>query len=449
MSLLFLLGVSHHTAPIDVRERLDFSTKGLPKALAALSARLTCDEAVVLSTCNRVEMYVRCEDPDTAHADLSAFLTEFHGIEPTALAPHLYGLSGMDVAHHLFRVAAGLDSLVVGEPQVLGQVKEAYATASEHGSTGSLLNKLFPWSFIAGKRVRSETELGEGAVSVSSAAVALARKIFGDLAEHEVLLIGAGEMSELTAVHLQAQHVQRIAVASRTAAHGRALAKKVGGVALPWTEISQTLATADIVVTATGSSQPILTYEQIARVMRARRNRPLFIIDIAVPRDVDVSAGAIEQVFLYNIDDLQTIVNENLARRSVQIARAEAIVAEEVDGFMTWLRSRRAVPTVVALRRRFEAIRRAELQRLDGKLSSLAPADRARVDDVTRLIVERLLSTPTEQLKSLSDAKTVAVYADALNQLFGLDPPRTEPASQTDREATPETRGGSKAPVTS
>ena len=183
--------------------------------------------------------------------------------------------------------------------------------------------------------------------------------------------------------------------------------------------------------------------------MRARRNRPLFIIDIAVPRDVEVSAGAIEQVFLYNIDDLQAIVNENLARRSAQIARAEAIVAEEVDGFMTWLQSRRAVPTVVALRQRFEAIRQAELQRLDGKLSSLAPADRARVDDVTRLIVEKLLSTPTEQLKSLSDAKTAAVYADALNQLFGLDPPHTEPTSQTDREANPETPSGSKAPVTS
>lgn len=449
MSQLFLLGVSHRTAPLDLRERLDFSKQDLPKALALLSARPACDEAVVLSTCNRAEVYVRCEDPDTAQGDLTAFLTEFHDVQPPALVPHLYARSGMEAARHLFRVAAGLDSLVVGEPQILGQVKEAYATASEHGGTGSLLNRLFHWSFTAGKRVRSETELGEGVVSISYAAVALARKIFGDLAGHEVLLLGAGEMSELTAVHFKAERVRRIAVVSRTAAHALVLAEKVGGVARPWAEILSTLVTADIVVTATGSSQPIMTHQQIHSIMRARRNRPLFIIDIAVPRDVDSSVGTIEQVFLYNIDDLKTIVNENLARRSAQIARAEAIVAEEVDGFMAWMRSRRAVPTVVALRKHFEEIRQAELKRLDGKLSSLAAADRASVEDITRLIVEKLLSTPTEQLKNLSDAETVAAYADALNQLFGLRHAHTEPTSPSDRDTDLETRRASKTPVTS
>ena len=449
MSQLFLLGVSHHTAPVDLRERLDFSKRGLPAALTAVSARPACGEAVVLSTCNRAELYVRCEDPAAAHVDLAAFLSEFHEVDRNALTPHLYGLQGGEVARHLFRVAAGLDSLVIGEPQILGQVKDAYATAAEHGGTGSLLNKLFHWSFAAGKRVRSETELGQGAVSVSYAAVALARKIFGSLAEREVLLVGAGAMCELTAVHLHAQQVRGITVTSRTAAHAETLAVKVGGVALPWSAIPQALATADIVVTATGSAAPIVTHAQIDGLMRARRNRPLFIIDIAVPRDVEASAGTVGQVFLYNIDDLQGIVNENLVRRSAQITRAEKIVSEEVDRFMIWLLSRQAVPTVVALRQHFEAIRNAELKRLDGKLAALGPADRARVEDVTRLIVEKLLLTPTEQLKGLSDAETIAVYTDAINQLFALEPPEADAPDAADHQADTVERPARKTPVTS
>ena len=421
MSQLFLLGINHDTAPVDLRERLNFSEGDLSETLVALSTRPGCGEAVVLSTCNRVELYVRCDDLDEARTELTRFLSDFHGVDPAALAPHLYGLASSEAALHLFRVAAGLDSLVVGEPQILGQVKEAYTTASEIGCTGSLLNKLFHCSFAAGKRVRSETELGEGAVSISYAAVALARKIFGSLADHNVLLVGAGEMSELTAVHLKAQQVSRIVVINRTASQAENLAEKIGGEAIPWTEMQQVLTTTDVVVTATGSPTPIITSNQVEAVMRTRRNRPLFIMDIAVPRDVEASAGTIEQVFLYNIDDLQAIVSENLARRSAQITKAEVIVAEEVNGFMTWLRSRRAVPTLVALRQRFEVIRQAELKRLESKLASLAPADRARVEDVTRLIVEKLLSTPTERLKELSNAETVRMYGDALNQLFDLE----------------------------
>ena len=421
MSQLFLLGINHDTAPVDLRERLNFSEGDLSETLVALSTRPGCGEAVVLSTCNRVELYVRCDDLDEARTELTRFLSDFHGVDPATLAPHLYGLASSEAALHLFRVAAGLDSLVVGEPQILGQVKEAYTTASEIGCTGSLLNKLFHCSFAAGKRVRSETELGEGAVSISYAAVALARKIFGSLADHDVLLVGAGEMSELTAVHLKAQQVSRIIVINRTASQAENLAEKIGGEAIPWTEMQQVLATTDVVVTATGSPTPIITSNQVEAVMRTRRNRPLFIMDIAVPRDVEASAGTIEQVFLYNIDDLQAIVSENLARRSAQITKAEVIVAEEVNGFMTWLRSRRAVPTLVALRERFEVIRQAELKRLESKLASLAPADRARVEDVTRLIVEKLLSTPTERLKELSNAETVRMYGDALNQLFDLE----------------------------
>ena len=445
---LFVLGASHHSAPVDLRERVDFSRRGIPQALAELSERPGTSEVVVLSTCNRAEVYVMCEDPRHAWRDLAAFMSDFHGVPPDLLAPHLYGLIDADAARHLFRVAAGLDSLVVGEPQILGQVKDAYTQAAEEHSTGAVLNRLFSWSFAAGKRVRSETGLGEGAVSVSYAAVSLARKIFGGLQDLSVLLIGAGEMAELTATHLRSQHVRRIGVASRTGEHAESLAARVGGVTVPWTAITSALASSDIVVTATGSTTPLLTYSQIQAAM-ARRNAPLFIIDVAVPRDVEPSAGQIEEVFLYNIDDLRTIVSENLARRRAQVEHAEAMVAKEVEGFMAWLRSRRAIPTLVALRQRFEAIRQAELKRLEPKLSGFSPAARKRVDEVTRLLVEKLLLTPTEQLKAISDDETVAICSDVVSQLFNLNDEVAEDTADTTATGTESAAPSPKSPVTS
>jgi glutamyl-tRNA reductase len=330
----------------------------------------------------------------------------------------------LDVARHLFRVAAGLDSLVTGEPQILGQVKEAHLSATEAHTAGPVLNRLFHTSFAVGKRVRTETGIGAGAVSVSYAAVALARKIFGDLSGRNVVVIGAGEMGKLTAVHMKAQAVQRVTIVSRTMAHAARTAEAIGGAsAAPWEELDAVLGASDIVITATGAAAPILTKAHIEAVMRPRRDRPLFIIDIAMPRDVEAAAGDIEQVFLYNIDDLQATVRENLARRASEVARADEIVNEEVDKFGAWFRSRAAIPTVVALRERFEAIRRAELERLDFKLSSLTPEARARVDEITHLLIEKLLLTPTEQLKSLSDADTVGAYSEALTRLFGLAEP--------------------------
>jgi len=268
--------------------------------------------------------------------------------------------------------------------------------------------------------VRSETGLGEGAVSVSYAAIALAKKIFGDLKGRAVLILGAGEMAKLTGIHLQAQHVRQITIASRTLTTAQTLAARLDGVAVPWDRVDQALSAADIVVTATGASEPVLTRARVDEVMRHRRNRPLFVIDIAVPRDVDAAVGQVDQVFLYNIDDLRTIVQENLARRGAELARAEAIVDEEVAKYTAWMQSREIVPTVVALRQRFETIRRAELERLAPKLAGLPPEARARVDEVTRLIVEKLLLTPTEQLKSVSDEAMIVAYADALNRLFSL-----------------------------
>lgn len=418
---LLLVGISHKTAPVELRERIDFHARGLDVALRELAARGSTAETVALSTCNRAELYAASDQIDRARAELVKFLGEFHGLDRSVLLPHVYELTDLDAARHLFSVAAGLDSLVVGEPQILGQVKEAHMVASEVRVVGPVLNRLFHSSFAVGKRVRTETALGSGAVSVSFAAVALARKIFGDLNGRSVLVIGAGEMGKLTATHMKSQGVHHVTIVSRTMAHAARTAEAIGGaLAAPWDDLDSALAASDIVISATGASAPILTKARVEAVMRPRRNRPLFIIDIALPRDVEGAAGEIEQVFLYNIDDLQAVVAENVARRAGEIAHAEAIVNEELDKFASWMRSRRAIPTVVALRQRFETIRRTELDRLDFKLAALPPEARSRVDEVTRLIVEKLLLMPTEQLKALGDPDTVGSYSEALTRLFGL-----------------------------
>ena len=436
---LLLVGISHRTAPVELRERVDFQARGIADALRALTDRGSAREAVVVSTCNRAELYVACDEAAAARQDLVRFVSDFNGVAAVELAPHVYDVTDLEVARHLFRVAAGLDSLVMGEPQILGQVKDAHTIATDAHTSGPVLNRLFHTSFAVGKRVRTETGLGSGAVSVSYAAVALARKIFGDLSGRSVAVIGAGEMGKLTALHMKSQAVKHVTIVSRTMAHAARTAEAIGGAsAAPWEELDAVLGASDIVITATGAAAPILTQAHIEAVMRPRRNRPLFIIDIAMPRDVEAAAGEIEQVFLYNIDDLQTTVRENLARRASEVARAETIVNEEVEKFGGWFRSRGAIPTVVALRERFEAIRLAELERLDFKLSSLPPEARARVDEITHLIVEKLLLTPTEQLKALGNSETVGAYAEALTRLFALaDQP---PGDQVERD--PLARGG-------
>jgi glutamyl-tRNA reductase len=447
---LLLVGISHRTAPVDLRERVDFQARGVAEALRSVAIRGSTREAVVVSTCNRAELYVACDDAAATRADLVAFLSEFHGVQISELASHIYDVHGLEAARHLFRVAGGLDSLVVGEPQILGQVKDAHTAAADAQTVGPVLNRLFHSSFAVGKRVRTETGLGSGAVSVSYAAAALARKIFGDLRGRSVAVVGAGEMGKLTALHMRSHGVHTVTIVSRTMAHAARAAESIGGAsAAPWDELDTVLGAADIVITATGAAAPILTKAHVEAVMRPRRNRPLFVIDIAVPRDVEPAAGEIEQVFLYNIDDLQATVRENLARRSSEVARAEAIVGEEVDKFAAWLRSRSAIPTVVALRQRFEAIRRAELERLEFKLSTLPPDARARVDEITHLIIEKLLLTPTEQLKSLGDSDTVGAYAEALTRLFDLSdsPTPREPQRPPEQgRETSESQGGKVEP---
>jgi glutamyl-tRNA reductase len=433
---LVVVGISHHTAPLELRERLDFQTRSVGQALRALGQRGTAREAAVLSTCNRAEIYAACEDAAAARADLAQFVADYHAVDPSLLTPHLYDASDLDAARHLFRVAAGLDSLVVGEPQILGQVKEAHTLAVDAQLTGPLLNRLFHASFAVGKRVRSETGIGSGAVSVSYAAVALAKKIFGKLNGRAVVVIGAGEMGKLTARHMKSQGVSHVTIVSRTMAHAARSAEAIGGANVaPWDDLDTAIGAGDILIAATGAAAPILTKARIEAVMRLRRNRPLFIIDIAMPRDVEAAAGELEEVFLYNIDDLQSTVRENLARRADEVTRAERIVGEEVEKFGGWMRSRGAIPAVVALRERFEQIRRTELDRLDFKFAALSPDARARVDEVTRLIVEKLLLTPTEQLKALRDAETVGAYTEALTRLFALSDRGADDPPESDRGA--------------
>jgi glutamyl-tRNA reductase len=435
---LLAVGISHRTASAELRESVDFARAGLEGALNAFAAKGLGAEVVVLSTCNRAEIYALGESDETAAA-IGRFISDYHMLDRAVLDEHLYYLRGSDAARHLFRVAAGLDSLVVGEPQILGQVKSAYSAASDLHFTGTVTHRLFHTAFTVGKRVRTETGLGEGAISVSYAAVELARKIFGSLSGLNVLVLGAGEMAKLTAVYLKAQHVKQVTIASRTLATAEQLAQQLDGRAVPWTELQSALTAADIVVTATGAKDPVLTRSAVADAMRSRRSRPLFLIDIALPRDVEPSVGDLDQVFLYYMDDLHVIVNENLARRSGELASAEAIVNEEVAKFASWLQSREVVPTIVALRQRFEAIRQSELRRLEPKLAGLPPEAKARVDEITRLLVEKLLLTPTEQLKTAGENGMVAAYADALHRLFALT--TADEADKRDRRTASNTPG--------
>jgi glutamyl-tRNA reductase len=438
---LVLVGLSHHTAPLEVRERIGISRSMLPAALDRL-ANEGCDDAVLLSTCNRTEVYAVAADPTAMGERIVACLSDYRGVRREDIDAALYVRTDADAARHLFRVAAGLDSLVVGEPEILGQVKDAYKSASEARGTGAVINRLFHGAFAIGKRVRTETGLAEGAVSLSYASLTLARKIFGDLRRQHVVVFGAGEMARLCAVHFH-EHVASTTIATRRQDRGDALAGEVGGRTTPWEARFEALAQADILVSATGSPDLVVHKADLRPVLTARRGRPMFVVDLAVPRDVDPEIGGLEEVFLYNIDDLRGIVEENLARRQDAMNKAERLVNDEVAAWFSWVRSRAAIPTVVALRSRFERVRQAELERLAPRLAGLGPDARARVDEITRLMVEKLLLTPTEQLKAIDDHETMDTYSSALRRLFALDDD-AGPGSATDADPGPERGEGGR-----
>jgi glutamyl-tRNA reductase len=393
---LALIGVNHKTAPIEVRERIAISREELPETTRALAAEPGVTECMIVSTCNRVEILASLDSPDV---DLVTFLSRHFGLDPAMLAPHLYQHRDQEAVSHLFRVAASLDSMVVGEPQILGQVKEAFAVARASGTVGGELEHLLQSAFAAAKRVRSETEIGSNSVSIASVAVELARKIFGSLNGRTVFLVGAGKMSELAARHLVQQGAGAILVTNRTLERARQLAEPFNGRVIPFEELYETATQADIVISSTGAPHPIFRREHGQAFMHKRRNRPMFFIDIAVPRDVDPAVNQIEGIFVYDIDDLQQVAAAHMAERSREAGDAEALIAAEVERFHQRRRTVNVAPAIVTLQQQAEEIRQGELRRIHARLGSLTAEQLAAVEALTRGLVNKFLHPPMQALK--------------------------------------------------
>jgi glutamyl-tRNA reductase len=425
---LRLIGLNHKTAPVEVRERLAIPEWRLQEVARKLIESPGVGEGYVLSTCNRVEFLVAEAESGAARA----FLCRHFELDAGELASHLYEYSGREAVQHLFRVAASLDSMIVGEPQILGQVKEAYAVARAAGAVGSELDPLLAHALNVARKVRRDTSIGSSAVSVASVAVELAQQIFGSLKGRAIYLVGAGKMSELAARHLIAHGAGAIFVANRTHDRAVSLAEKFSGQAIRFEQLYETADQADIVITSTGAPHAIFKREHAERFMQRRRNRPMFFIDIAVPRDVDSEMNRVDGIFVYDIDDLQQVVSGNLADRGKEADRAEQIIASEVDRFFARAQGHGAAPAIVALQQHMEAIRLAELERMRGKLGRLTPEQQAAVDALTRGIINKVLHPPITAMKS------EAGFVESLLKVFGISAAsseRTEPA--TEQPATP------------
>jgi glutamyl-tRNA reductase len=416
--MIVIVGVSHKTAPLEVREALAFPRDGLAEALQRLREGLGLPEAMILSTCNRVEIYGRRVGEGSAAA-LAAFLAHFHGRNPEDLAPHVYRVEGEAAVRHAFRVAASLDSLVIGEPQILGQVKEAYQIAEAADSLGSALNALRNRSLAAAKRARTDTGIGHNAVSVSYVAVELARKIFGELKDRRVLLVGAGKMTELAAKHLVRCGARATVLGGRTFAKAEELAAALGGRAAPFESLRQELAEADIVISGTGAPGIVIHREDVDAA-RGSRLRPLFVIDIAVPRDVEASVASLRGVFLYDLDDLKSVAEANIRERQKEAAAAEAIVEQEVLEFLAWQKSLDVVPLLVELRRRGDEIRKEELSRARKRLGTLTPEQEAVLEAASVSIVNKLLHPPTAALKEIAQNGRGLDQVALIRKLLGL-----------------------------
>jgi glutamyl-tRNA reductase len=393
---LLLIGVNHKTAPIEVRERIAISRSALPETARSLAAVPGVAECMIVSTCNRVEILAAVESHDT---DLSDFLHRHFGLDAALLAPHLYEHRDQEAVRHLFRVAASLDSMVVGEPQILGQVKEAFAVARAAGTIGGQLEHLLQCAFAAAKKVRSETEIGSNSVSIASVAVELARKIFGSLEGRTVFLVGAGKMSELAARHLVQQGAGTILVTNRTLERARLMAQSFAGQVIPFDQLYEAASQADIVISSTGAPHPIFRREHGTDFLHRRRNRPMFFIDIAVPRDVDPEMGKLEGIFVYDIDDLQQVAVSHLSERSRAATDAEALIAAEVEHFHQRQLAVNAAPAIVALLQQAEEIRQSELKRVQARLGSLNAEQFAAVEALTRSLVNKFLHPPMQALK--------------------------------------------------
>jgi glutamyl-tRNA reductase len=413
-----LIGVNHNSAPIEVRERLAIPEAHLPEAMRRLANHPGVDEGLILSTCNRVEVLAQTTNGEI---DLRRFLREYFQLDPVQYEPHLYEYRESEAIRHLFRVAASLDSMVVGEPQILGQVKEAYATARAVGAVHSQLDLLLTRAFAVAKRVRTETAVGSSAVSVASVAVELAKKIFGSLQGRHVYLVGAGKMSELAARHLMAHGAASIFVANRTHERAAQLAGKFNGQVILFEQLYETCDRADIVITSTGAPHAIFRREHGELFLSRRKNRPMFFIDIAVPRDVAPEMNDLDGIFVYDIDDLQQAVSSHVADRRREAERAEAIVQSEVERFQARVQTLDVVPTIVSLHDHLETIRQAEIDRVRARLGPLSPEQEMAVETLTRGIVNKIMHTPVSTLKTAAREPEATTVIDVVRRLFNLE----------------------------
>jgi glutamyl-tRNA reductase len=384
-------------------------------------------ENMIVSTCNRVEVYAATRQTEEAILDLKHFLSQYHGLPLKEFEKSLYSLMGEEAVKHIFRVASSLDSMVVGEPQILGQIKSAYEMAVESRTSGIILHRLLHRAFHVAKRVRTETKIGDSAVSVSSVAVELAQKIFEALEKKTVLLIGAGEMCELAARHLVSGGVEKVWVTNRTYERAVALAQEFKGEAIPFDEMNHGLKKVDIVISATDSPQYLIRHDQMAKVIKERKQKPIFFIDIADPRDIEPSVGDIENVYLYNIDDLKKVADENIKDRGKEAQKAEAIVRDEVIKFVNWYHSLEVTPTIVALRNKFEEIRKRELEKTLSLHPNLSEKEKKSLEALTSAIINKILHTPSALLKQTNEEAMADLYLDALRTLFQL--PEASPES--------------------
>jgi len=435
MSELLALGVSHKTAPLDLRERLSLTEGRAVSALRELTAANGIHEAAAISTCNRTELYLIVSDPVEAESTALGVLTRQAEIRPTELLGHLYSLRSVDAARHLLRVTAGLDSMIVGEAEIQGQVKRAYELALVEGGTGPILNRLFRGALAAGGRARDETGISEKGISIPSVAVELARRTLGDLSDRRVLVIGAGETSELVAKALVARGVTTVFVANRHYDRAIGLAQRFAGSAVRFEELPEQLREADIVVSATNSPHHIVERDDIAAVMATREGRPLLLVDIAVPRDIEPACREIAGVSLHDIDDVQQIVERNTSGREAEAKLAARILEAEQDRFERWLASLEVVPTIVALRERGDEIVRRVLAENEPRWESLSEADRERLGAMAKAIASRLLHEPTLRMKRSAGSDDAYLYVSALRELFGLDV-ETEPEGEAPGKVT-------------
>jgi glutamyl-tRNA reductase len=429
---LALIGVNHKTAPIALREKIAIGRDQLPEALRALAATPGVTECMIVSTCNRVELIAMV---DGAVAPLNRFLADYFSIESEIVGPHLYEYRDKDAISHLFRMAASLDSMVVGEPQILGQVKEAFAVARTTGTVAGQLDYLLQGAFSAAKRVRSETGIGSNSVSIASVAVDMARKIFGALQGRTVFLVGAGKMSELAARHLVQQGAGTILVSNRTQERARRMAEEFDGRVVPFEQLYDAASEADIVISSTGAIQPIFRREHGQAFLHRRKNRPMFFIDIAVPRDVDPKMNDLDGIFVYDIDDLQQVAAAHMEERSRQAVDAETLIAAEVERFHQRQRTVNVAPAIVALQRRAEEIRVNEMQRIHARLGTLSPEQLAAVEALTRGLVNKFLHPPMQALKQAA-REGDAVKLVAVCEEWSVTPvPLGEPESLGSVEA--------------